>query len=292
MGLFSKKKKIPATGFYALPQDKQNLYSGVYNNAFSLLSDPNYLKPLDTTADENRALDMYRAGFTPNEDTIQSDISMLSNPFDHYVIDEINRQSQGENSLVNQMAGRAGQIGSNRSFLGTSDVEQNRLNNIGTFKQSNYNNALNAALTTLPTLRQNDANNLMNVGSFQRGQDMEQKTAPFQTLDAARGLIASDPSQLGQKAYTVKTGTGFGKLIGAAAPLIGSAFGPVGSIVGGALGGYASSGGSFGGLLQGGLSGAFGSGFGSGFGTGFSPSQNFGSIFSRSPVGPYKSFFS
>ncbi len=46
------------------------------------------------------------------------------------------------NSLVNQAATRAGQQGSNRSFLGTSDVEQNRLNNIGQFRQSQYNNAV------------------------------------------------------------------------------------------------------------------------------------------------------
>jgi len=178
MGLFSKKKKVPATGFYALPEDKQNIYNNVYNNAFSKLNDPNYLAPLATTADESRALDIYRHGFTPTTDSLQSDISMLSNPFDSYVIDEMNRQSQGQNSLINQNAGRAGQIGSNRSFLGTSDVEQNRLNNIGRFKQSNYNNALKAALTTLPSLRQNDAANLRNFVAFGDVFQLQMKTNP------------------------------------------------------------------------------------------------------------------
>lgn len=292
MGLFSKKKTIPATGFYALPQNLQNIYSGVYNNAFNrLATNYDYLTPLSTTNDEARAFEMYRQGFSPTQESISNDISMLSNPFDSYVIDELNRQARGENSLVTQAATRAGQIGSNRSFLGTSDVEQNRLNNIGTFRQSNYNNALNAALTTLPALRQNDAANLMAIGDFQREQDMASKMAPFETLNTARSMLGYDPSALGTKAYTVKTGTGLGKLVGAVAPMIGSAFGPVGSVIGGALGGFASSGGNLMGALQGGLGGGIGAGFGSGMGSGFSLGQNLGALGSTSPVGPYKSFF-
>ena len=292
MGLFSKKKTVPATGFYALPQSLQDTYSGVYNNAFNRLkTNYDYLTPMGTTADEAQAMEMYRGGFAPTQESLSNDISMLSNPFDEYVINEMNRQSQGQNSLVNQAASRAGQIGSNRSFLGTSDVEQNRLNNIGTFKQSNYNNALNAALTTLPSLRQNDAGNLMAIGDFQRKQDMANKMAPFETANLAKSMLGGDPTQLGQKAYTIKTGTGLGKLVGAAAPIIGAAFGPLGAIAGGALGGYASSGGSLGGALQGGLSGGLGAGFGSGMGSGFSFGQNLGSLGSTSQMGPYKSFF-
>lgn len=294
MGLFSKKTTVPATGFYAQPAAYRAAYGSTLDKINALASADNRgaFTPLAQTADETAGINAYRNGFAPTADSLQADISMLSNPFDSSVIGEMNRQAAGNNSLVNQAAGRAGQIGSNRSFLGTSDVEQNRLNNIGQFKQTQYNNAINQALTQLPTLRQNDAANLMNIGGFQRGLDTATKQAGYAEAGADQGLINGVQPVTGSPAYTVKTGTGLGSFLGAVAPIVGSAFGPLGAVIGGALGGYASGGGSLSGALQGGLSGGFGAGLGSGMGSGFSFGQNMGALQSTSAMGPYKGFFS
>lgn len=264
MGLFSKKQKIPATGFYALPAEYQSLYRGLLGDAGNIIRPDGQLNvdmftPLPTTADEERAFSILRQGLTPTADSISRDVAMLQNPFDQYVVNDINREAQGANSILNQALNRTGQMGSNRSILGASDVEQQRLNNIGRFRQENYNNAVNASLGTLSNLRQQDAQNLLGIGTFERGLDEATRQAPLSALSAGQqalgGFQTDFSGNFGSPERTVKTGTGFGKLLGSVAPIVGSTFGPVGSVIGGALGGYASSGGSLAGALGGGFRG-------------------------------------
>jgi len=270
MGLFSKKQKIPATGFYALPQEYQSLYRGLLGDAGNIIRPDGQLNvdmftPLPTTADEERAFSILRQGLTPTQDSISRDVAMLQNPFDEYVINDINREAQGQNSILNQALSRTGQMGSNRSILGASDVEQQRLNNVGRFRQENYNNAVNASLGTLSGLRQQDAQNLLGIGTFERGLDEATRQAPLSALSAgqqALGGFQTEFGNFGSPERTVKTGTGLGKLVGSVAPMVGAAFGPVGAVIGGAIGGYASSGGDFGSALTGGLRGGFGGGSG------------------------------
>ena len=142
MGLFSSKTTIPATGFYSMPQEYQNIYSGLLGQARDVMFDGDGLNtdmftPLAQTADETRAFDMAREGLAPNAERLQSDISMLTNPFDSHVIDGMNREAQGQNSILNQALSRTGHMGSNRSILGANDIESQRLGQIGQFRQSN-----------------------------------------------------------------------------------------------------------------------------------------------------------
>ena len=119
------------------------------------------------------------------------------------------------------------------------------------------------ALGTLSNLRQQDAQNLLGIGTFERGLDEATRQAPLSALSAGQQALSGFQTEFGNfgsPERTVKTGTGFGKLLGSVAPMIGSAFGPLGSIAGSALGGYASSGGSLAGALGGGFKGAFGGG--------------------------------
>lgn len=203
MGFFSglvssPKVNTPASGLYAQPKPYQNLYNNTANAANSALFPNGQLntgmfQPAPTNQFETNAQNMITRGVTPTPESFQSDLSMLQNPFDEYVINELNRQSQGQNSLVNQNASMLGQQGSNRQFLGSSDVEQNRLNNIGMFRQSQYNNAVNQALGLLAGLRQQDIGNNMLEGQNQRDIAMQGQQAPLAALQAALAALGGLP---------------------------------------------------------------------------------------------------
>lgn len=298
MGLFSKTKSVttPATGYYAQRSGYRKLHDYNTKTALDLFYPNGQLNssaftPLAETADETRGFDMMRRGFTPTAESLRADLSMLMNPFDEYVVNDINNQARGNYSLMRQYAGSAGQFGSNRDMLAASDVEQNRLNDIGKFRQSQYNTALDQTLNTLTGLRQQDANNLLGIGGFQRNLDYQTKQAPFNAYGAATGAMAplyisGSPSQT----VKVKQPTALGSIFSSAAPIIGSALGgPVGGAVGGALG-AAATGGSAGDILSGGFSGAMGSGefSSSALGGGGALGQWLGSFASRSPTGPYQ----
>lgn len=278
MGFFdsltgAQKTRVPASGFYAMPKEYQDLYKGLLGQAQNTVLPGGQLNtqaftPMGVTGDETQAFDMMRQGLG-SEENFNSNISMLMNPFDEYVIDDLNRQSQGANSLINQNASMMGQMGSNRQFLGSSDVEQNRLNSIGQFRQNQYNNAVNQALGPLAGLQQQDISNLLGIGGFERGLDMQTKQAPFAALNAGLGALGGFPSQFGNfgtEERTIKTGGGLGGLLS----------GPIGQ----GLMAYATGGGS----LAGGP-GMFG---GSGV---LGVNQALGSAFSGSAMGPYRGFF-
>lgn len=252
--LGGQKTRIPASGFYAMPQDYQNFYKKLLDSGNSVLFPGGQLNsemfaPMAQTADETAAFDRIRSGLAPTEASLRSDIAMQMNPFDDYVINDINRQAAGENSLVNQYSSLANQQGSNRSFLGTSDVEQNRLNEIGKFRQGQYNTAVQNALGPMAQLKQADIENLLGIGTFQRGLDSATRQAPLSALQAGQGILNGFPTQFGQfggPETTVKTGGGLGGILGGLGSL-GSLASGLGGLAGAAgFGGTASTLGSIG----------------------------------------------
>lgn len=188
------------SGFALLPPELQKAFTQYGSQVSNLFANPNtsaqMFTPMQQTADETAAFDQARAGLG-TEQTFNKNISMLMNPFDEFVINDINREATGNNSLVNQAATQAGQQGSNRSFLGTSDVERTRLNDIGQFRQNQYNTAVNQALGPLAGLQQQDITNLLGIGGFQRGLDLQTKQAPFAALQGYGGLLGALPQSGG-----------------------------------------------------------------------------------------------
>jgi len=277
VGFFSsltgkQKTKVPASGYYAMPQEYRDLYDGLLKNVSSTLLPGGQLNtemftPLPQTADETRAFDLSRQGLAPTEESLRRDLSMLMNPFDEFVINDINREATGQNSLVNQYATRAGQQGSNRGFLGTSDVERTRLNDIGRFRQGQYNTAVQNILGPMAALKQQDIGNLLNAGQFERGLDTQTRQAPMTALTAGLGAINSIPTSFGDfgsPERTIKSGGG----------LMGLLNGPIGKLgLAYATGGMSGGAGFFGGSGLGGLN------------------QGIGSMFSSSPMGPYQGVF-
>lgn len=239
-------KSTSKSGYGAAPKFLQKqLQSQVANTAaFVDPSNPDNIArftPIDQTADETRAYDLIRQGFSPTADSLSSDLSMLSNPYTDSIISEINRQSQGANSVLQQNVSGAGQLNSNRSILGANDIDLARTNQIGSFLGDQYNRNLNYALTTLPALRAADATGLAGIGADQRSLAFQQAQAPVVATQTQAGLNAQFPASTIQ---TQKSGGG---------SLLGN--------VGGLLSGISSLGGS-GGFLSG------ASGIGSLFGAG------------------------
>lgn len=224
MGLLSgifggEKTTTPATGMYALPPNLQALIQQLTAQSGEALMPGGQLNtaaftPIPQTSEETRGIDLVNKGIAPTPQSLSQDLAMLMNPYNEYVENGLNRQATGENSLVNQFGTRAGQQGSNRNFLATSDVEQNRLNNIGQFRQAQYNNAINQILGPLAMNKQQDISNLFGAGSFQRGLDLQTKQAPFNALQGTAGALSGLAGiNQGTPETTVKSGGGLGGIL-------------------------------------------------------------------------------
>lgn len=210
MGSLFKKPKVstPASGFYSQPQGFQDLYGSVLKNANAGIGAINADMFDPSKGVTSGAFQSLMQGFAPTAESLQSDISMFMNPYNDAVINQINREATGQNSLVNQAANRAGQMGSNRSFLATSDVEQNRLNNIGQFYQGQYDSAINNVLNKLVPQRAADAATALTVGQ-------QSTQAPLQALMSQLGLLQGVPTSFGsnQQAQSSGGGTDWGSVV-------------------------------------------------------------------------------
>lgn len=171
-----------------IPSAGTNLSAGVGSDLFT---------PLGQTAGETQAYNAINKGFAPTASSISSDVAMQKNPFDQYVIDAINRQGQGQNSVLQQNLDKAGQFGSNRSALGANDIDLSRLQQIGQFEQGQYNTNLNNALTTLPTARASDASAQLAAGGAQRTLNQQTKQAPITGLQTIAQILGILPTNSG-----------------------------------------------------------------------------------------------
>lgn len=285
---------VPATGFYALPEEYQDLYTGLLGQAANVLLPNGQLNtdmftPLAKTADEQRAFEMAREGLAPTEESLREGVSMLMNPFDDYVTDGMNREAQGQYSILNQAMNSTGQFGSNRSILGANDIEQTRLNNIGQFRQGQYNNAVDSVLGRITDLKGQDITNLMNLGSFDRGLDTQTKQAPYTALNAGLGAMnqfRTEFGNFGTEEQTIDGGGGFGGILGTIGSIAGNAILPgIGGAIGGAAGGFLG-GGDISSALSGGLRGFGGLGGSTALSSTMSPD-----LFRTPPFNPSSSFF-
>ena len=82
-------------------------------------------------------------------------------------------------------------------MLGANDIDLTRLNQIGQFKQDQYNSALDNALTTMPGARSQDASNLLSIGDKERGLAMQTSQADMQGLLALGQAMGALPQSGG-----------------------------------------------------------------------------------------------
>jgi hypothetical protein len=222
-----------------LPSDLQSQYNTFYNAipgattsaAFTL---PNY------NTDQTQAFSNIENSANPTSQSIGDLVKTYQNPYDQSVIDGINRQANGQYSILKQSLNEAGQQNSNRQDLGANDIDLSRQQQIGQFEQSQFNNSLNTGLQQ----QQLNNQNLLGIGNFQQNQSYQNQLAPYAALQAQAGLLNPAANFLSgsQPATTVKTDGG---LMGLLNGLSGtsSALSNLGGFFGGSSSGSSSGGG-------------------------------------------------
>ena len=187
------------SGFSLLPPELQKAWTQYGSQLTDQFSTPQSaaFTPTPLTAGEQSALGSMTKGYTPTASSLASNIAMQTNPFDQSVIDTINREASGQGSVLNSQLAKAGQFGSNRGNLGANDIDLTRLNQIGSFKQNEYNAALNNALTTIPGLQQASDQAALQAGGYGRNIDTQTKQAPISALQAYAQLMGVVPNSGG-----------------------------------------------------------------------------------------------
>lgn len=255
MGLFGgQKTTIPATGYYALPGDLKDQYQSFWQAIPGATAADNFKMP-DYNQDQQSAFSMVRGAANPTSSSISQLLSSYMNPYNDYVIQGINREAQGQNSILKNAMTQAGQLGSNRGLLGANDIDLTRQNQIGGFLQSQFNNALQTGLGQ----QQQGIQNLLGIGNQQQQQQFQNQQAPLQGLQAQQGLLQPTVDYVGKSSpeQTIKTGGGIGGLLSGLGSIASLATGnPLFALGGNALGGA--------------------TGGGSMFGSGWSPTQGVG----------------
>lgn len=201
-GSESESESESRSGFALLPSEIQNVYKDYASGLQNLFGDGasnNLFTPLQQTGYEDKALAASLAGVTPTAESLQADIDMQMNPFNQSVINTINREAGGDYSILKQAANEAGQFGSNRQMLGASDIEDQRLNTIGSFMQDQYNQALNNSLNQLTQSRRDDIGLQYGAGEFLRNLDLSTRQAPISAYSTFGNLLGVLPTTGGSE---------------------------------------------------------------------------------------------
>lgn len=223
----SKSSNSSASGYSTIPQEIKSGFNklGTAVSQYTNPNDPNVIAaftPLGETGDETAAYNAMRQGFTPTQETLGADISMLMNPYNESVINEINRQAGGDYSILKQAMNEAGQFGSNRQMLGANDIDLSRQNQIGGFLQDQYNTALGQVFNNLVPQRQADASNMLGIADRQRALDYQTNQAPITALQAGTGMIA--PFTSSTSSGTISGNGGLLQAVGGLASGAGTAY--------------------------------------------------------------------
>lgn len=224
-GSSAKSSSNSQSGFALLPQEIQSVYKNYatdLNNQFAGGKANDLFTPLPQTEFETSGLNAIQRGVTATPESLSADIGMQMNPFDDYVIDDINRQAGGDYSILKTAANEAGQMGSNRQMLGANDIDTTRLNLIGKFKQDQYNKALDNSLNQLTASRQQDITNNFDAGEFLRGLDTTTKQAPINAMTSFGQLLGILPTSGGSNSTSSsksESTNGMGDIISAGAAL-------------------------------------------------------------------------
>jgi len=162
-------------------------------------------------------------------------ISQFYNPYQSYVLDEINRQAQMKQQGIADQAVRSGAFGGGREGVQRAELQRGTLSALGQAQQQGFGTALQAAQnqqqlaaqtglqggqllgqlgTTQQQMAQGDINQLMAAGGLQRQlaqqtvdaarqSTLQQQYEPYQRLEFLKNIYAAGPtSQSGITAAT------------------------------------------------------------------------------------------
>jgi hypothetical protein len=174
-------------------------------------------------------------------------ISQFYNPYQSYVLDEINRQAQMKQQGIADQAIQSGAFGGGREGIQRAELQRGTLDVLGRAQQQGFGTALQAAQnqqqlaaqtglqagqtlgqlgTTQQAMAQGDINQLMTAGGLQRqlaqqGLDatrqtqLQQQYEPYQRLEFLKNIYAAGPtSQSGITAATAPSSSPLAQSIG------------------------------------------------------------------------------
>lgn len=207
-------------GFQALSPQIQGVFNtlaqqagGYLNGGENASSLTGMYTPPPLTSGENQAINTVNQGFTPSASQLSSSINEQMNPYNQNVINQIQQQAYGQNSVLNSQLSAAGQFGSNRAALGANDIANSQANNIGALLNPEYNTALNNALTTIPQLGAQSAQAQLQTGQLVQGQQEATQQAPLtalQSLSQILGILPTNSSQSTGSGQNSSSGFNFG----------------------------------------------------------------------------------
>ena len=178
----------------------------------------------------------------------QPDIDAFMNPYQRYVIDEVNRQSKMKQNEMAAQAVQAGAFGGGREGVQRAEEEARRLGVVGQLQAEGFGRALgaaqkqqafqtDAALSVAGQLKgfgaqqqamqQRDITQLGQAGATQRAladrglaaaraTEVARQYEPFQRLEFAKGIMTTLPTAASQVTRTTGPGTNpFAQAIGA-----------------------------------------------------------------------------
>ena len=178
----------------------------------------------------------------------QPDIDAFMNPYQRYVIDEVNRQSAMKQNQMAAQAVQAGAFGGGREGVQRAEEESRRLGVIGQLQAGAFDQAVgaaqkqqqfqtDAALSVAGQLKgfgaqqqlmqQRDIAQLGQAGATQRGiadrglaaaraTEVARQYEPFQRMEFAKGIMTTLPTAASQITRTTGPGTNpFAQAIGA-----------------------------------------------------------------------------
>lgn len=187
----SKSSSSSSSGYGALPAVAQEAMDEVTKQGRALLlgnTGANLFTPLPQTASETQAFNLMQM---PNTQSGVSElVSRYQNPYLDSLINDINRQSQGEYSLYKQALSGAGQMGSNREFVNAAAADEARMRAIEQAQRESYNTALSTGLGQ----NQQSIANLLTQGEFARGIEAQTQQAPLAALQAMAQLLGVYPA--------------------------------------------------------------------------------------------------
>lgn len=198
----SKGSSDSQSGFSLLPPQLQQAFTqfasalngqtGDLSKMFSAFTPPSL-----NAGSQSSLSDLENNKFALTPENVQKSMDMQTNPFDSSVIDTINKQAAGQGSVLNSNLASAGQFGSNRAALGSNDIDLSRLQQIGTFKNNEFQTAMNNALTTIPQGQTMGAENSVNAGLMGQQQQMGQQMAPWNAMQFWSSLLSGLPQSGG-----------------------------------------------------------------------------------------------
>lgn len=224
-GSSGSQQSTGSSGFSLLPQDIQGAFNSLGSQATSLFGNGggtalNMLPGLSGGA-ATAQNQLQNQNFAPTAANIASNVAMQTNPYDSSVIGSIQNAQNGALSQLNSEMTNAGQFGSNRSMLGASDIANQQANEVGTFENSEFQNAMNNALTTIPQAQTASAQGAVNSGLLTQQQQMQNQQAPVTALSQLASLLGVLPNSGG----STQQGSGSNSSSGGIVPGLAALFG-------------------------------------------------------------------